>query len=157
MCLNLFPSILFTTFWWFLKSPVYCPVPKTPFCHKLAFYHHFVLIYDETTETIQQRQAQSSDQEILQRDQKGHCCHWTYECLPEKCGRVISNYNWCMWVYCSFTLPIGLKYRFLVENRVFVFLYLPIGLKSRFQTQTGWSIMSHKVVTRKKVDCFGKM
>ena len=42
----------------------------SPFCHNL------VTIYDETTETIQQQQAKSSDRGILQWDHKGHFCHW---------------------------------------------------------------------------------
>ena len=115
----------------------------SPFCH------HFVQIYDETTETIQRRQAQSSDRGILQWDQKGHCCHWIDECLLEQCGSVISNYNWCMWVCCSCTLPIGLKPRFWLKIAFFAFSYLPNGLKSWFRAQTGWFIVSHKVVTKK--------
>ena len=115
----------------------------SPFCH------HFSLIYDETTENIQLRQAQSSNRGILQWDQKGHCCHWIYECLLEQCGSVISNDNWCTWVCCSCTLPIGLKPPFLLKAAFFAFLYLPIGLKLRFQDQTGWFIVIYKVATRK--------
>ena len=67
--LKLFPSVLFATFLSFVESLVYGPVSMTPFCH------HFVTIYDETTEIMQRRQWQSIDQGILQWDQKGNCCH----------------------------------------------------------------------------------
>ena len=104
MYLKLFPSIIFTTVRCFFESPIYAPVTMTPFCHNLVFCYHFVTIYDDTTETVQRRQAQSSNQGILQCDQKCHCCHWIDECLLEHCGIVISNDNLCMWVCCSCTL-----------------------------------------------------
>ena len=54
---------------------------------------------------------------------------------------------------CEFAVPALYQ---LVKTLVFpfklaflVFSYLPIALRLRFQAQTGWFIMSHKVVTRK--------
>ena len=160
----MFPSILLATFQCFFKSPVYGLVPMTPFVTILSqlsifspFCHHFFTIYYETTETIQRRQAQSSDRGISQWDQKGHCCHWINEFFLGQCGSAVSNDNWCMWVCCSCTLAIGLKPLFLLKIAFLKFSYQPIGLKSQFQAQTGWFIMSHKVVTRKKVEFLGQM
>ena len=116
----------------------------------LPFCDTFVTTYNNTTETIQRRQSQLSYQGILQWDQKGHYCHWIDECLLEHCGSVISNDNWCMWVFYSCTLTVGLKPRVFVKIVLFEFLYLPIGFKLRFQSQTEWFILSYKVVTRKK-------
>ena len=59
MRLNLFTSILFAAFRYFFESPVYGPIPMTPFFTILSQLsilspccHHFVTIYDERTETM---------------------------------------------------------------------------------------------------------
>ena len=59
MCLKLFPSIIFAVFRYFFESPVYGPIPMTPFCHHFSqltilspFFYHFVTVYDGTTENI---------------------------------------------------------------------------------------------------------
>ena len=97
------------------------------------FCHNFVLIYDETTETIQQRQAQSSDWGILQWDQKCHCCHWIDECLLEQCGSVIFKWE-LMHVILLFPQSTNrLKTSFVwVENRVFCIFVSTDWFKSRF-------------------------
>ena len=118
-----------------------------PFCH------NFVTIYDETTETIQQLQAQSSDQEKYNGTKKVIA---VTESMNVCLNSVEASFQMIIDA-CDFAVPALYQ---LVKNLVFLlkiaflhFRFLPIGLKLRFQAQTGWFIMSHKVVIRRrKVD-----
>ena len=47
MRLKIFPLILFAAIQCFFESPIYGPVPMTPFFHKLAFCRHFVTILSQ--------------------------------------------------------------------------------------------------------------
>ena len=153
----------------FYGSPSVCgPVPMTPFCHHFSQLrilspccHHVVTILSQST--MRQRKLYS--------DYKLNWAIGEYDNGTKKVIAVTESMNvWLKSAESSFQMIIDAcevaapaLYQ-LVRNLVFLlkiaflaFSYLSIGLKSRFQSQTGWFIMSHTVVTRKKFDFCGKM
>ena len=126
--------------------------------HNLVFCHHFITILSQFCHNFTMRRRKLCTSEKLNQAIGG------YYNGAKKVIAVTELMN--VWLdiveasvqmiidACEFVVPALyqlVKTPFFVKNHIFAFAHLPIGLKSQFQAQTGRFIVSHKVVTRKKV------